>query len=800
MDQQIAPNETTLPANFFAKMLIRAFLVVAALLVTGLLVYQDFVFGDKTLLYKDIGSDSLNVYYPYYLALSNYLRQFGIPSWSFEVGMGQDLYPYFGTVLLTPLIWLGKAAVAKALVYQHLFYVLIGGLLFSCFLRDRGVNFESSLLGSVLLAFSAYMCMGSCWFILALEVIAYTFVLFAAEKAFLAGRWLYLVVAVLVTGFINAFQLYLCAVLLCLYVPARSVELHSWRSGTIFRSAAFLAFAAVIGVGLGAVISIPNLYGLLNSPRGSGAIANIWPTPKLFQFDTALHYFTAVFRPFSNDILGTGDTFRGWQNYLEAPISYCGLLPLLIFPQAFLRVQGHRRAVYIAFLVFLILPILFPWFRHLFWAFQGDYYREFSLFSIFGIITLSMAALSRFAEERNLNLWLLGGTLAALIALLYLPVGDLKALLDPDIRKTAAILLSIYATLLALGQILNRPMLVIWLIITLSLVELIHFDRMTVSNRSVVTKQELTQSVGYNDETRDTIHELSQSDQSFYRLTKTWGSSPSVHGSLNDAMVFGYYSTSSYSSFNNLNYIKFLIAVDAIPQSDIATRAQWSTGLAGHRLLSAFACEKYVLTKDPAPFRNAPYYEFVDRFGSDVYLFRNQLFLPLGLTFSRFITEKVFSHLPAQAKPLVLLQAAVLSEKDASEQSALHESTADELERRSGNTLAQDIVAELRGSALNITSFGQTQIEGAVVSEENRLIVFQMPFDRGWHAIVDGCEAPTMRVDAGLLGVAIPPGQHRVRLHFRSPFLLTGVFITVLSLCILVVGAWKWPRLELRHD
>ncbi len=36
-------------------------------------------------------------------------------------------------------------------------------------------------------------------------------------------------------------------------------------------------------------------------------------------------------------------------------------------------------------------------------------------------------------------------------------------------------------------------------------------------------------------------------------------------------MVFGYYGTSSYSSFNNVNYIKFLMAVDAVSRSDLAT-------------------------------------------------------------------------------------------------------------------------------------------------------------------------------------------------------------------------------------
>ena len=49
-------------------------IVALTLLSVALVVFRDFVFGDKLLLYKDIGDDSLNFHYPV-------LRSsFGIPS------------------------------------------------------------------------------------------------------------------------------------------------------------------------------------------------------------------------------------------------------------------------------------------------------------------------------------------------------------------------------------------------------------------------------------------------------------------------------------------------------------------------------------------------------------------------------------------------------------------------------------------------------------------------------------------------------------------------------------------------
>ena len=99
-------------------------------------------------------------------------------------------------------------------------------------------------------------------------------------------------------------------------------------------------------------------------------------------------------------------------------------------------------------------------------------------------------------------------------------------------------------------------------------------------------------------DTVDALRDIKADDKSsFFRLTKTRPSGPSIVPSLNDAMVFSYYGTPSYGSFNNINYINFLVAVDQIPpNSERETR--WSVGLLDNFLLSLFAGEKYALVDD----------------------------------------------------------------------------------------------------------------------------------------------------------------------------------------------------------
>src|SRR5436853_719031 len=118
----------------------------------GLVVFRDFVFGNLILLYKDIGSDSLNNHYPLPVHLSEYIRATGVPMWSFGIGMGQSLFPAVGSLVFDPVTWLPKDLIAPVLVYDHLLKVAVAGVLFYRFLGLRGLSFRASLAGSLFLS------------------------------------------------------------------------------------------------------------------------------------------------------------------------------------------------------------------------------------------------------------------------------------------------------------------------------------------------------------------------------------------------------------------------------------------------------------------------------------------------------------------------------------------------------------------------------------------------------------------------------------------------------------------------
>lgn len=762
------------------------------LLGMGLAVFWRFVFGDALLLYRDIGRDSLFSYYADFVHLANYIRTDGFPSWSFHIGMGQDLAYATGFLFWEPVAWLPARFIAQTLVYQHLLKVVIAGLLFFRFLQLSRIPLQGAALGSILVGFSGYMTMGSCWYLAAEELLAFTAILLGAEIALQRGRWVWLAVSVALVGLINPFYLYLCALFLCCYVPASLFARHGWLPGLILKRSLALAAVALLGVALGAAITLPYLHVVLNSPRGSGSTNNPFASFPVLGFESMAHYLTALLRFFANDMVGTGDAFRGWQNYFEAPLSYCGLISLLLLPQAFLGGTTRRRIILLLFLLWLIIPTLFPWFRYLFWLFKGDYYRTYSLFSILGLVTISLLSLRQYLERRAFNLWLLVGWSVLLIGVLFLPFEALQSLIESRLRIAVAIYLAAYATILAVGRFANKETAAAYLLLAVTAVELIHFNYITVSERQFVRKSELIDGLAANRDTVDAITELKRDDKSFYRMTVLRHGEKSAETDPNEAMLLGYYSMGSYGSFNDFNYIRFLAAVDVLP-SNRETDTRWAIGVTGDFILSLFAGEKYVLVEDPAPFRNAPQYELLGQHGKS-YLFRNRLSVPLGLTFSRYLREDYFLQLPPDAKGLALCATAVLDSSEPAAQS-LKSITFPELNDELAATTLPAIIDQRRFGALYPTSFSQSRLEGSVRLDQNGLLVLQTPFANGWSAFQDGRPAQTVRADVGLLGVILDGGEHKVELRYRNPWLIAGAIVTLSAVLLTGLALSLRPRL-----
>ena len=278
----------------------------------------------------------------------------------------------------------------------------------------------------------------------------------------------------------------------------------------------------------------------------------------LFFTESKLHYITVILRLFSNDLLGVGDNFKGWHNYLEAPLFYIGILPILLMPQIFTIVKRRTKIIYLIYILILIIPIIFPFFRYAIWGFTGDYYRGFSLFISFFLLLYSLIVLAKLDRDRKINTVILFSTLIILIILLYYPYQNHKIIVDTEIQRFIRNLLLFYFGLIILIKYTKYKTIVQILLALTVCFELCYSYNYSFKFRNIISKKEMKEKNGYNDYTVEALQYIKLRDNQFFRIEKDYTSDYSAYTSMNDAKVQGYYGTKCYESFNQRYYIEFL--------------------------------------------------------------------------------------------------------------------------------------------------------------------------------------------------------------------------------------------------
>ncbi len=783
IQQTIAPGGDLL-SKIVGKEL---YFLMAAVALGCFIVFKDFILFEKVYLFKDIGSDSINIYFPWLVQMSDYIKANGVPTWTFSQGLGQNMFPlWIGDIFSNILMILfSKESLPYTLAYVEVIKVLLCAWVFYKYLTELKLHKYAVCLGAFLFAFSGYIILGGCWTIFSLEALYIAIILYGFERWLNRGKWLWFVLGLICMSFVQPFFLFPYAIFLAVYIPVRYNDVHDgvWKKFPIFLLKTF--GLSVLGVAISAYQLFPDLLQYIESPRVGGEaqlIDKLKAQPVFGVADEWLR-FTTTFRAFSSDMLGSGSAFQGWQNYLEAPLFYCGIFCLVTFPQAFVGMNKRQRIAYGIMAGVFALPIFFPFFRYTFWAYTGDYFRTYSLVVTLLLLIYTAKALSNIMNTGKVNLVLLGVTVAVLLGLLYTPSEQFAPAVNSGLRSFATLLIFVYGGVLyalttngELKKIARVALLVVCFF------ELIYFSSQTISERDVMTSTDLTDRVGYNDYTVDAVKFLKQRDHGFYRVNKDYSSGMAIHQSINDAKVQGYYGSASYFSFNQKNYIKFLGDLGVIdPKNELATR--WAMGVTGRPLLFSLVSGKYWLVRKPETHIETYGYDQIGQYGN-VKVYQNRFTVPFGVAYDTVLDEASFKKMSAFQKDQYLLRGCVVSNEDADllavgKKFNLADTTIPFSLDQYGH-----YVSELKRDTLSITQFKESDINGTINVDAPRILFFSIPFDEGWSATINGAPAKRYRIDCGLTGLKLGVGKNDVEIHFEPRLMRKGALVSILSLLV----------------
>ncbi|MEQ1526912.1 MAG: YfhO family protein, partial [Gallionella sp.] len=620
-------------------------------------------------------------------------------------------------------------------------------------------------------------------------------ILLSFEMLYLERKWWLFPISIALLAALNVVNLYTCSVFLFLYVVFRVFGDEAGNFKQFSKLLVSMALLGALGILISSVLSLPNLMQMLDSPRVSGeaSYVNSLASLPMFELGSGSYLLTLLMRTFSSDLLGNGSAYTGWRNYLEAPMSYCGLVTLLLIPQLFTFLRARQRLVYGTILGIFIFAAIFPWFRRGFWLFQGDYFRDYSLYTAVIFILFSVFALDRIIKGGKVHLMVLIGSLIVLLTLLYFPYSQqhernddgLQFSIDSVIQSKVTLFLILLTLILVLFSVKRLRQTMPVFLIVMVILELTILADHTVNQRDTLTTEELHKKIGYNDYSNEAITFIKQRDKDFFRLEKNYWSSPIKYSSFNDAKVQHYFGSSSYHSFNQINYIKFLSTADVL-NAKIEEQTRWSPGVKRQPLLQLLTGVRYLLFKGNwKTSLGINYFSEIAKFG-DVAVLQFQYALPMGVSYDTYITQSEFNQLDSNRKRIALLKGVMVSDAFTPQIPATMNALSRNDVAPNGYSLDELTLDtdKLKANPLHITSFSNNHIEGEITVASQQLLFFSIPFDVGWSAQINNQNVEMVMVDGGLSAVFVEPGKNVVELYYFPPFVKMGLLLTVLGVLI----------------
>ncbi|MDO5593127.1 MAG: YfhO family protein, partial [Bacillota bacterium] len=86
----------------------------------------------------------------------------------------------------------------------------------------------------------------------------------------------------------------------------------------------------------------------------------------------------------------------------------------------------------------------------------------------------------------------------------------------------------------------------------------------------------------------------------------------------------------------------------------------------------------------------------------------------------------------------------------------------------------------------NPVSFASSEITGTVNAEQDRYLVFSIPYSKGWTVYDNGRKAELQKANLMYLGMPIEAGSHEIRLVYRTPGGTAGILVSLAGVTLMI--------------
>ncbi len=245
----------------------------------------------------------------------------------------------------------------------------------------------------------------------------------------------------------------------------------------------------------------------------------------------------------------------------------------------------------------------------------------------------------------------------------------------------------------------------------------------------------------------------------------------------NYPMFWGYSNMRCFHSIVPPSLMEFYDAVGV--QRDVASRAETKF----YPLRELFSVKYYVehVTGNDAgeqhdQIADMPMFKFLKQ-EAGYRIYENEAYIPMGIAYDSYIDREDFDKMTDLAKQKILLKAVVLSPEQRDAYAGMLEpvSGSDKYAMSDDEFIAycQERAADTCDS-FRYDSYG---FDAAITLEKPEMVLFSVPYEKGWTAQVNGQDAEVERVDVGFMAVRCGEGANTITFRYETPGLRVGIIV-----------------------
>ena len=741
-----------------------------ALILSIVFIFGDFLCGNKFFMFNDVGSDTLNQYYPFYISLISRIKDGTFGVWNSQHALGtsminnvsQTLDP-FGLIVIIPGLIAGIETVKYMLVIMQIAKILASAYLCRIYLKLFNISEVAACLSAYLYAFNGYLMLWGQHYIMGTGSVYLVLILFFLESSIRKRqhKWkAFLSVSVMFSMIYSYYMTYMILMFCGMYFIVRIFypgDVMTWL-GRIKMSVSIL-IAVLSGIMLSGVILLPSAAYLFNSSSrlnsGSSLVSRFFGY--FFSISPLNHIGQTVSRLISNNLLYIdGNALPGWGNYYEMPTVFYTIFIFMIFTQFIAWIirnisKEYNKAVYYIFCVCACIFFMFN--RGISMAFNGFAYPQgrymFVIIPMFALMT--GIVWSECIEKARISICgVICGISVSIFILMY---SFFKA--SVEVKNYSIVygilVLTFAGTLIYIVRNKIHRELAFLVLLGLFLTTTIMDNYITNNQRNCVTKEDFLQENGYDMKVNSTLTALDylkQNDKSVYRVEKNYID----FTKYGDPVLEGYGSITDYNSTVNRNVADFYNHLYSSANYLAAFRAfsyKNKTDVIPLQMLNV----KYYLSRSP---RNYDEFEYVDTVDG-IYIYKSKYAESIARWYEQTISKDECEEMLEEDRKTFVLDMAIVEGES-------------------------EVLGSGEDRKAEIGTFTETasgHIEGNIKVSQSGLLMLAIPDQQGWTVYANGNQQDIINTNYGFIGVKLNPGDYKIEAVYVIPYLKEGMIVSL---------------------